>query len=164
MASEIRGSDNFDTGKAVLQVVHVDNTTVLNSTSTSFVDVFEAVITPTSTSSTILVVASLSVSHANSNSFLGTVLRNGTAIGGGAAGAGSTIANIWWNIRNTVYGAMTHTAQYLDSPASTSAQTYKVQGRNSASSTFVINGASSGTTSAYGSQTASSITLMEIAS
>ena len=149
-----------------------DTDHIRSSTSVAYVDIMEATITPRRSNSKILVIVTLSVSKVNNFSFLGRVLRNGTPFAGGdSAALNSTDQatwedNVWFNIRNTVYSATQYTQQYLDSPSTTSAVTYKVQGKTTGSGAgeeFAVNVPSTEVDHPYGSPTFSNITLMEIA-
>ena len=150
---------------SVLQVVTATNTTHYYSNSSSYIDLLEASITPLSSSSKILITATLAISKDNNESFLGRMVRDGSPISGaGGANASGTQENgNWWNVRSTPYSPAPYTIQYLDSPSSTSTITYKAQGKTSnAAIYFAINRAILGTT-IYSSPTFSAITLMEIA-
>jgi hypothetical protein len=149
----------------VLQVVTTTDATHYYSNSTSYIDLIEASITPSSSSNKILITATLAISKDNNHSFLGRVVRDGSAISGtGGANASGTQENgNWWNVRNNLYAPAPYTIQYLDSPSSTSTITYKAQGKTSdAIHYFAINRAHTGTL-LYASPTFSVITLMEIA-
>lgn len=124
----------------VIQVVSTTKTTTFSTTSATFVDVtgLSVSITPTSTSSKILVMANIGDAE---NSLItevyGRLMRDSTAI--------------YTELVDYVYvnGAFWQmTPIYLDSPASTSALTYKMQIRRSAGTCSV---------------NLSSITAMEIA-
>ena len=154
----------------LLQVVHVNSNTHQTSTSTSFVDLsgISASITPSSSSNKILITCNLAISKANDESFLGRVVRDGSAISGAGgvrmSGATSQEEGIWLNVRTTIYDISPFTVIYLDSPSTTSAITYKAQGKTSGSSAgFSFNRTGSGSNQLYNSPSFSSITLMEIA-
>jgi hypothetical protein len=103
----------------ILQVVQGATTTVASSTSTTFVDTnLSATITPQSTSSLILVVYSQDTFSSAASTGMGwRLVKNSTTLDTivdiGFASGGSMLAH--------------STATYLDSPASTSALTYKTQ-------------------------------------
>ena len=159
-------------GGGIIQVVSTyDTDHIRSTTSTSYVDIMEATITPTRSDSKILVLVSLSISKENDHAFLGRVLRNGTPFAGGDSAATNSTDqanwedNIWFSIRSFTYSANTYSHHYLDSPSSTSALTYKVQGKTSDSGAgheFAINVAQVEVDNVYGSPTFSNITLMEI--
>lgn len=106
-------------------------TTTITSTG-SFADItgLSISITPSASSSLVLVTWSVNVGPDNSNDVLLQLVRASTAIG---IGSGSTI-----NASNMVAGSAFSAGQntmvclsgnFLDSPATTSATTYKLQGR-----------------------------------
>ena len=139
-------------GGKVLQVVTLAKTNSFSTTSSSFVDItgFTLNITPSSTSSKILVMVSaqLRVTTAevvvNSYAYF-QVLRNGTIILDGYPIIGAKSSST--DIRGSVGFS------YLDSPSSTSTLTYK--GRLSATYTETVH--------INASTNPSTITLMEIA-
>jgi hypothetical protein len=170
ISSGTLGKARLPTG-SVLQVVQAYITAVFSTTNnTAFVDItgLSVSITPTSASSKILVMATLTDCSTSSNLGDGMfqVLRGSTAIGnadsGGTApvmGYVSTYLAASANITDAVV------FNYLDSPATTSSTTYKVQCRlwsNSGSGldgTLYV-GRRNGNSSFI---SPSSITLMEIA-
>ena len=159
-------------GGGIIQVVSTYNTDhIRTTTSTAYVDVMEATITPTRSDSKILIIVTLSVSKADDHSFLGRLLRNGSVFAGGDSAATNSTDqsnwedNVWFTIRSSIYSALPYTHQYLDSPATTSALTYKVQGKTSDSGAgheFAINIGTTEVDHVYGSPTFSNITLMEV--
>ena len=124
-----------DSGKlpsgTVLQVVQSTSTTQKIIESTSFVDSgLSATITPTSTSNKILVIASQIVTNYQTGNAAITkylnLVRDSTEImekAGTSAGAASST--------NYFYGVIDGNFTCLDSPNTTSAVTYKTQGRSS---------------------------------
>jgi hypothetical protein len=150
---------------SILQVVSVNKTDVFTTTSTSFTPItdLEATITPSSTSSKILV--SVSVSVASSSNTLATVLRlmrDSTAIGIGDAVGTRQRATLRGG---AAFGA-TSASVVLDSPNTTSAVTYSVEtGAHVSGGTTYINRALDdvNNTSFSNGRTISSITLMEVA-
>jgi hypothetical protein len=111
-------------GGKLLQVVSATTTTSYTNSTTTMTDVtgLTATITPTSSTSKILVVMSASVvtSCSSGTGYIGAVLkRNGTTVSSWG-GYGFIYANS--------PGILTQaTIQYYDSPATTSALTYKMQ-------------------------------------
>ena len=136
----------------VLQVVSTTKSDVFTTTSASYVDVtgLSATITPTNASSKILVIANLSYSASSGRDAAFQILRGATVIPTGVTGS----------VLNGAYTfSMFSVAQsYLDSPATTSATTYKIQVYVSADTIFINRRALD--TSFTGQST---ITLMEIA-
>ncbi len=139
---------------SVLQVVSTTKTDTFSTASTSFIDItgFNVSITPTSSSSKILIVGTLTSSAGLQGSISGyaQLVRNSTAVGNGSGGLGTN---------NSADAAFTTSWPfvYLDSPATTSATTYKIQVRGDGA-TFYINTPSNRTVVG-----ASTITVMEIA-
>ena len=139
---------------SVLQVVQGVYTTETTSASSTYTDTgLTATITPTSATSKILVIAQLSgVGKYTGNTQMRTkVLKNGTDLFFMDIGAGYTASTAANNVGSI-------NSNYLDSPASTSALTYKVQFCSSSNiGTVAINN------TAGAEAPTSSITLMEIA-
>lgn len=134
----------------VLQVVQATTATPVSTTSTSYVTSgLSASITPSSTSSKVLVMVSLNVANANSNGAAICTIFRGTVAGTNLYGASGFSTN-YASSGNTV---ATASSVYLDSPATTSAQTYTVG--------IKTGSALSSATAQDGSAT-STITLMEI--
>ena len=128
----------------VLQVVNTTYATQTTITSTSYTDTgLTASITPKLSTSTILIIATVQGIDGSSSNFpLGIALRNGSQIGSeffGAAGYNNNYASAQFN--------------YKDSPATTSAITYKIQFKSQTGGQVVVQNNSS----------QSGITLMEIA-
>ena len=138
---------------AVLQVVSQNYTTNFESSTTSFADVgITASITPTSSSSKILVLVTLGgVYKDGADSLTGLqarLVRGATTIQqfSNRLGFNSSSAPNYVGI----------SYNYLDSPATTSSTTYKIQAANKASASKVA-------ININGPDDASSITLLEIA-
>jgi len=152
--------------QGILQVVSTIKTDTFTSTSTSFTDVtgLSATITPFSTSSKVLVMASVSSGNSTDETRGFRLMRDSTAIAvGGAAGSRTrtTIAQ-YFGGNSVSFHMNTSTAQVLDSPNTAAAVTYKVQGSTN-SGTFTVNRSSTDPDSAGGRRTVSTITLMEVA-
>ena len=120
---------------SVLQVVQAYKTDVFSTTSTSaFVDItgLSVSITPISASNRILVMANLA--DCSTTAALGDgmfqVLRNSTAVGNGDNGGTAPVmayVNTYLAATNTMTDSVVF--NFLDSPATTSSTTYKVQCR-----------------------------------
>ena len=139
---------------SVLQVVHFGYSAIVSNSTTTFADTgVTATITPSSASNKILILISmtgLEKSAGNSlNSINLQIMRGVTVVRLYAALVGYT-----GSVLNTIN---TSAFNYLDSPASTSALTYKVQFKNQNASAAVY----CQSNAAIGDQ--STITLMEIA-
>tara|TARA_Y100000361_G_scaffold110270_1_gene100250 strand:+ start:1228 stop:1845 length:618 start_codon:yes stop_codon:yes gene_type:complete len=153
-----------------LQVVQTVKTDAFTTTSSSLVDVtgMSATITPTSTSSKILVEVHIGISGGAQYSYAHYVLlRGSTQIGIGTGATGSNQTNISfatnWNTPNEYIG---HAAsfQFLDSPSTTSATTYKLQVKSGyASKALYVNRVNASYDETYNAKTASTFTLTEVA-
>jgi hypothetical protein len=137
---------------SVLQVVNATYSTTTTSSTSTFADTgLTATITPSSSSNKILILVNLNgCAKATSNTNLVTkLLRNSTDI--------TWIDSIAGNNQTTTYiGIGSVSTCYLDSPATTSATTYKVQfaSMNNTGTVYINDKAGFTSTSA--------ITLMEI--
>ena len=141
-------------GGKVLQVVNATYSTQANNSTNTYADTgLSATITPTSSTSKILVFANqggLKKSADNSQNAVSVrLMRGATQIVGDYAGfAGYT------NTLLLLYPGSAASVTYLDSPATTSATTYKTQFKNG--------GANAAEVSVQQGDTVSQITLMEI--
>ena len=152
-------------GAGVLQVVSTTKTDTFTTTSTSFTDItgLSVSITPSSTSSKVLLVVNLfgDNSTAGQAGFV-QLVRDSTAVGvGDAAGSRTraTTALSSYAGPNTIYASG---ANFLDSPSTTSATTYKVQVRVTGGTGYV-NRSFSDTDASATIRAVSSITAMEVA-
>jgi hypothetical protein len=155
-------SSGFSYTGGVLQVVSTTKTDTFSTTSTSYVDItgLSVSITPTSSSSKILVILSLSGSESAGWGY--QLVRGSTAICIGDSGGGSRRqASGGISVRDT-NGINNGSVTFLDSPATTSSTTYKVQ-MYVPSSTGYVNRTFGDVDATYTIRTASTITLMEIA-
>ena len=148
----------------VLQVVQGVRNTGYTTSSTSFVipDGLSVAITPSSTSSKILITLHATLGATNTNIIIGALYKNGSEMTGKARGSGRSAYNkTLVNYPATDGNGMTQTTfSYLDSPATTSELTYAFAVRaSSGSETISINRR----TSATDLVTISTITAMEIA-
>jgi hypothetical protein len=140
-------------GGKVLQVVSATKTDTSSTSSTGFVDIsgLSVSITPSATSSKILVMYSVSGTANIGNSGVKfRLLRGSTGIyeNGGMSFQGSSVNSFCF---------VHQSAQTLDSPSTTSATTYKLQFANTGGTTSYINRTENNVGKA-----ASSITVMEI--
>ena len=158
------------TGGKVLQVVQASKT---NTTSTinqdSFTDLgLSASITPTSTSNKVLVLVSIGRVCCNTSSLRlcpFRILRDATAIGTGVVDGVKLRSNfVISDSPDNNYG-QGGAYQYLDSPSTTSATTYKIQWTGQAGETWYLHRSSSNTdnTDTIHTRSASHIILMEVA-
>jgi hypothetical protein len=157
------------TAGTVLQVVQTVKLDTFTTLSTTYVDItgFSVSITPTSATNKILVMYNMEIGGANAtdaNHVYLQLFRNSTAIfiadTAGSRSSATSVVNT--PTVGTMYAA---TTSFLDSPATTSATTYKVQIRTSSGShTACVNRSGRDTDAATNDGRAvSSITLMEIA-
>ena len=157
---------NMPTG-AVLQASSVTKTDTFTTTSTSWVDItgLSVSITPTSATSKILIFASLQRSNASAGQ--GTFfrfMRNSTAINiGDAIGSRSQVTNMSQETSQQGRFITPMNSIFLDSPATTSATTYKLQTNCLDVGTICINRSGINVDSASYATSVSSITVMEIA-
>ena len=125
-------------------------------------------ITPSSTSSKILVNTHISYSGSSNNLYgSGYLMRDSTDIGVNTTATGSQF-NISFGLElvgqaNETYKLRNSSMTFLDSPSSTSALTYKVQARVDANGTMYINRTGADANADYGSRGISTLTVMEIA-
>jgi len=143
----------------VLQVIQATKTDNFTTTSTSFIDVtgLSVSITPSSTSSKILVMADISVGSAATAYSIYNLVRESTNIYQGTDTKTYVGSHIEYSNSNSVIGTL-HMC-YLDSPSTTSSTTYKVQMRVTGTQLTAVNRR----VSADDTSLASSITVMEIA-
>jgi len=143
----------------VLQVVSTFNNTFYSSNSTSYTDItnMNVTITPTASSSSILITFALGLVDDASGSNGGysfRMLQGSTAI---AQGTGGSVNQGTGYIGQETNNADTVMFQFLDSPGTTNALTYKLQFKNTYNGNIRINRSQDGQNSG-----ASSITAMEI--
>ena len=143
----------------VLQVVSSFNNTFYSSNSTSYTDItnMNVTITPTVSSSKILITFALGLVDDASGSNGGysfRMLQGSTAI---AQGTGGSVNQGTGYIGQETNNADTVMFQFLDSPGTTNALTYKLQFKNTYNGNIRINRSQDGQNSG-----ASSITAMEI--
>lgn len=149
---------------SVLQVVSTTKTDTFTTTSTSFTDVtgLSASITPRSTSSKIYALYDVNIGNTfGTNAAVIRFVRDATPVFVGDAdgsrtqgsGEGYLDSGVITNVGGSV----------LDSPATTSAVTYKIQLRATASGTVAVNRSASDPNTASGLRAASTITVMEVA-
>ena len=148
---------NMTVGK-ILQVVSATKTDTATNTNTSFTTIsgLSVDITPSATSSKILIIWNVNVNGNNDGSCIG-IIRESTSIALGDA-SGSTI-QCTANTYTTLGGEIKNVAgSHLDSPSSTSEQTYAVQWKSEGNTDYLNRAESEGTSS----RCISSITVMEV--
>ena len=176
MAVSINGNTGVVTGLAalpdsamsigsIIQVVSATkNDTASISSNASFVDIpgFTATITPSSNSNKILVVATF-FTDATTNAFT-RLMRGSTAIsiGTGASGNQLNVSSNTARYKSDTNECIPTTISFLDSPATTSATTYKLQGYTYISGTLYLNRPQNMGNNNYSVITSSTMNLMEI--
>jgi hypothetical protein len=150
---------------SVLQVVQTTLDTQQSFTGATYTDVtgLSVSITPTATSSKILVRYRINGGAGGATTYHAfQIVRNSTAVGNGAQGTTRTKAHS--SVRGQFSDAnsyWTTSGEFLDSPATTSATTYKIQ--TATNGTTYINRAAGNVDAADYTSTLCSITVMEIA-
>lgn len=145
-------------GQTIVQVVHFTLQTLFTTTSSSYVDIGCSVsITPTNANNKILVLYSCQLSASPTNDAWFSVVRNSTpiSIGSGGTTNSSGMCRSASYIDAVMQGAA---GMYLDSPATTSATTYKLQ--VATNTTAYVNAPQY---NQLGHRVPSSITVMEVA-
>lgn len=153
----------------ILQVVSTIKQDTFTTTSTTLTDVtgLSASITPSSASNTVLVFVSLALGNSATGGYTSRaqILRGSTVVGNGTAASNrpaGTFAYLFTGT-STLYVPV-QTMVFVDSPASTSAQTYKVQIGTETNGTATIGRSSTGDADVTQlPRVASSITLLEVA-
>ena len=151
--------------KGIVQVVSTTKTDTFTMSSTTYADVtgLSVSITPTSASNKIYVVASINFNgDAGVNGSAAQLVRGSTAIGIGDAAGSRTQASI-----GGVQGADddypgSGSLTFLDSPATTSATTYKIQVKSSAAGTTYVNRGLADSNAVQTFRYVSTITVMEV--
>ena len=128
------------------QVVHASDNTNKTNTTTSYSELLNTSITPSSTSSKIFIIGSSNIVCSASSTAYGriTVFRGTTS--------GTDLGNSFFGVSVSNDAQSNLTAHYLDSPSTTSAQQY----------TLAFSKGSGGTTSVTTDSTKYFLTLMEI--
>ena len=153
----------------VLQVVSATKTDTASTTSTSFVSSgLEVTITPSSTSSKILLIATPVIGTHHDNNSGTCFLRDSTALALGDAASNRSLYMSHSQYQYASYNGESHPITYLDSPSSTSAITYKVAYKmgnivNTTYGTLYLNRGPYDTDNTNYGRSSSTITAMEIA-
>lgn len=151
---------------SVLQVVSTTKTdTFTATTGTTATDItgLNVSITPSATSSLVLVIAQVNAAINTAGAFI--LVRGSTAIDIGDAAGTRRRTSVGYNSANVrAQNPANHVVAFLDSPATTSATTYKIQAQgDQAGSAIWVNRGETDTDSTAFFRTASTITVMEIA-
>ena len=154
----------------VVQTVKTDASSFTSNSTNTFVDWtgLSVPITPTSSSSQVLVSFTVSIGPAEGGTVHVNLVRNSTPLVVGDSGGGNRLSStILHRPESTPYSLniapLSYT--YLDSPNTTSATTYKLQGTlgDSYNYTYYINRSRADTNASYGGRVTSTITAMEVA-
>jgi hypothetical protein len=149
----------------ILQVVSTAKTDAFTMAGTVLTDItgLSASITPSATSSKILVLASVAVGGASAvNGALTILLRGATPIAvSDSAGSRSQTTSMIENLSPSA--PQTTNVSFLDSPNTTSSVTYKFQTRSNNASTVFVNRTVTDSDSSTFGRSVSTITLMEVA-
>ena len=151
-------------GGKVLQVVSTFKDDTFTSSAANFADItgLAATITPSAATSKVLILSNINLGGTTAVNGSGArLVRGATAIGTGAAAGVRAALNISSPVGGDDDYVGSYSYVYLDSPATTSATTYKWQSYEQAGTTFVNRGQGDGnSTSQF--RTASNIILLEI--
>lgn len=152
-------------GGGIIQIVQASSQTEVTVSTTTYTDTtLSATITPTSASNKIFVVVSQGILYRRSNNDQGAgirILRNSTVIYTPGEDLQGPFGDGWGNFGSGTFNKYERiNVQVLDSPATTSAVTYKTQGRPY----FIVNSgdATFNRTSSTTNPVISYITLMEV--
>jgi hypothetical protein len=156
-------------GTNVVQTVKTD---VFTTTSASYVDItgFNVSITPSSTSSLVMVFVDLKVGNTGTSTsgrpVHWQITRNGTAVYVGNA-ASNRVRSTGSAARDGNSGIYSESGVYIDNPGTTSAVTYRVQVTTASGfatrGTATVNRTADDTDNNTSARTASSITAIEVA-
>ena len=147
---------------SILQVRSKTWTTHIRSVSTTYFDVESHTITPSNSNNKILILISIAVGHPQSDSGLVQLLKDGSVFTGGVQSQSSQLNNVSTNVRNSQHTASNFAIVHLDTAGGTSEITYKIQAKTTGNEVS-INRTCDDINTAYGSPSASSITLIEVA-
>ena len=164
VADGLDAAGNAGIGSNVVQTV---KTNVFSTTSTSFVDItgLTATITPSSNTSKILIIGQVAYAQAANTSYGHFRLNGGNASTFVGDAAGSRVQAVFGGrVRSDARNDLLSSAIfYLDSPASTSPQTYAVQARRGGNGSAIVNRSLEDTSNAGETRGASSIVVIEVA-
>jgi len=151
----------------VLQTLTTTTNTRTTTSSLTFVDVsgLSVSITPSASSSKILIFGFVTVGNAITGVTNGCpvqLVRGSTSICQGSGGTGNQYNATLAVMGNNSYNFGSYLFSYLDSPATTSSTTYKLQYAATNSGTAVINGTANNANNNYEGVVTSTIMAMEI--
>ena len=153
-------------GGKINQVVQTHNTTLSQMSSSSFADVsgMSVAITPSASNSKILITVSLYAGQ-NGNSVAFFKLLRGSTVIGSASDVGSRVGcNFSFGVDGNDGHSQVHSNSYsyLDSPSTTSATTYKIQGASYNNATLTFNRTPNDADHVTTARCTSVITAMEV--
>ena len=153
---------------AVLQVVSTTKTDTFSTTNTAYTDItgLSASITPTSSSSKILVFGHVDVGSSADVLVALQIVRDSTAVGIADAAGSRVRAGFGRYLGTAATGSAAHSNVpfgFYDSPATTSSTTYKIQISSNLAGTLLVNRGSVDTDAGGIWRGSSTITVMEIA-
>ena len=150
-------------GQVPVQVIQTIKTDTFSTTSGSLTDItgMSVTITPTSASNKILVQYSIGQLIPNASAVYGVALLRGSTVIGAGATAGSRILVSTGSISEGDRGSGQFFT-FLDSPATTSATTYKLQIYVNGGWTVFLNRSQTDSDNTTYNRSASTITVMEI--
>ena len=146
----------------ILQVIQATKTDTASVTGTTFTSLFSASITPSSSSSTVLVLVTLNVGGATNNWPLIRLTRSSTTLLQGDAASNRVRVTTVCGAPNSATSTSA-AISYLDSPASTSALTYNIEVASQSTGTIYLNRSVTDTDTTAFQRGASTIILMEVA-
>ena len=147
----------------VLQVVSTNLNSTFSTGSSSYTAItgLSVSITPTSSTSKILITGSIALAPPSGASSSIQLQRSGTVINQGAA-SGSQPQG-FAAVEGSLYSSTSESLNYLDSPATTSSITYQIYMQVSGGTGYINRTYNNRSSTAYDAVTASNITVMEIA-
>jgi hypothetical protein len=151
---------------SVLQVVQVKKTDTFSTASQAWVDVTGLSVSITPTSATNKILVSFNVNWSGTEHSDLKLVRDSTdiAIGDTAGSRTRSTSHMYRGWSNGIYDTPTTSMMWLDSPATTSSTTYKIQVASPASASYYvyINSTANDAEATYNGRNVSTITLMEI--
>ena len=157
-------------GGKIGQVVSETKTSTFSSTSDTMTDIsgLAVAITPSATNSKVLVMVNFNISTDLDDRFcVFQLVRGSTAISIGASSGNRNVGSVA-HVRTDAGGTANQISEYsinfLDSPSTTSATTYKMQGlvQTDGDPSFTINSSGGDANAVHGFRLASTITAMEV--
>ena len=154
---------NLPAGGKLLQVVQAVKNDTFSSNSASWVDItgLSLSITPSATSSKFFITANFVTSHSIANSLGVKLLRDSTAIYQGDDTQTRKGTSSWQYVAGSNRNVGSNSFQYVDSPNTTSATTYKLQIWATGGTAYIGKMSGDSNNATYG-RSASSIIAMEI--